>query len=69
MKKKLIALLMFLFLAACGFEPLYVQKKHDNLWFFGGEFDRSISSEMAQIKLLPAVSGLGSLSAMICWIC
>lgn len=51
MKKRLIALSMFMFLAACGFEPLYVQKKHDNLWYFGGEFDRSISSEMAQIKV------------------
>lgn len=51
MKKRLIALLMFMFLAACGFEPLYVQKKHDNLWYFGGEFDRSISAEMAQIKV------------------
>ena len=51
MKKRLIALSMFMFLAAGGFEPLYVQKKHDNLWYFGGEFDRSISSEMAQIKV------------------
>lgn len=51
MKKKLISMMMVTFLAACGFEPLYVQKKHNNLWYFGGEFDRSISSEMAQVKV------------------
>lgn len=51
MKKKLIGMIMVTFLAACGFEPLYVQKKHNNLWYFGGEFDGSISSEMAQIKV------------------
>ncbi len=41
----------FLFLSSCGFEPLYVQKEHDNLWYFGGDFDTSISSEMAKIKV------------------
>ena len=51
MKKKLIGLMMVTFLAACGFEPLYVEKKHNNLWFFGGEFDSSISQEMSQIKI------------------
>ena len=50
MKKKLIALLMIMFLAACGFEPLYVQKKHDSLWFFGGEFDRSIKIGRASCR-------------------
>ena len=49
--KKICSLLAVLFLAACGFEPLYVQKKHDNLWYFNGEFDRSIYSEMAKIKV------------------
>ncbi len=49
--KKICSLLAVLFLTACGFEPLYVQKKHDNLWYFNGEFDRSIYSEMAKIKV------------------
>lgn len=49
--KKIIALCLISFIAACGFEPLYVQKKHNNLWYFGGEFDTSITSEMAQIKI------------------
>ncbi len=49
--KKFVAVCLFGFLAACGFEPLYVQKKHDNLWYFGGEFDTSITAEMAQIKV------------------
>ncbi len=38
-------------LSACGFEPLYVQKKNNNLWYFSGDFDVSITSEMAQIKV------------------
>lgn len=49
--KKILALCLVSFIAACGFEPLYVQKKHNNLWYFGGEFDTSITSEMAQIKI------------------
>ncbi len=49
--KKIIAVCLISLIAACGFEPLYVQKKHNNLWYFGGEFDTSISDEMAQIKI------------------
>lgn len=49
--KKIVAICLVSFIAACGFEPLYVQKKHNNLWYFGGEFDTSITSEMAQIKI------------------
>lgn len=49
--KKLLSLCLVCFLAACGFEPLYVQKKHDNLWYFGGEFDTSITEAMSQIKI------------------
>lgn len=57
--KKIVVLCLVSFLAACGFEPLYVQKKHDNLWYFGGEFDNSISSEMAQIKVQPIEQRFG----------
>lgn len=49
--KKYCLLICFLFVAACGFEPLYVQKKGNGLWYFGGDFDSSITNEMAQIKV------------------
>ena len=45
------ALLLLFSLTACGFDPLYVQKKQESLWYFGGEFDTSISTEMAKIKV------------------
>lgn len=50
-KKLILGMLSLVLLAGCGFEPLYVQKKHDNAWYFNGEFDTSISSEMSQIKV------------------
>ena len=38
--KKIVLATAFLFLAACGFEPLYVQKTGDNSrWYFDGDFD------------------------------
>lgn len=49
MNKKLIVIVGICLLAACGFEPLYVQKKGGG--FFGGEYDQSISSEMAKVKV------------------
>ena len=49
--KKCWLLFLVLFISACGFEPLYVQKKQESLWYFGGEFDTSISAEMAKIKV------------------
>ena len=51
MMKKFWLFFLVLFISACGFEPLYVQKKQESLWYFGGEFDTSISSEMAKIKV------------------
>ena len=51
MKKLILGTLSLVLLVGCGFEPLYVQKKHDNAWYFNGEFDTSISSEMSQIKV------------------
>ena len=49
MKRKLLVALGFCLLTACGFEPLYVQKKSGGFW--GGEYDQSISSEMAKVKI------------------
>lgn len=49
--RKFVVIVALLLLTACGFEPLYAQKKNDNLWYFSGEFDTSVSSEMAQIKV------------------
>ena len=49
--KKCWLLFLVLFFFFCGFEPLYVQKKQESLWYFGGEFDSSISAEMAKIKV------------------
>lgn len=49
--KKILAFCLLCLVAACGFEPLYVQKKHDSLWYFGGDFDTLITSEMAKIKI------------------
>lgn len=60
MKKiSIVFLSMVLVVSACGFEPLYVQKKHDNLWYFGGQFDTSIATEMAQIKVEPIADRFG----------
>ena len=49
--RKKYVLLLVLALCGCGFEPLYVEKKHDNMWYYGGDFDTSISQEMAQISI------------------
>jgi len=54
-------LLLVLFLSACGFEPLYVEKKHDQLWYYGGDFDVSISNEMAKIKVQPIANRFGQI--------
>ncbi len=51
MKKTVLTILALFGLAACGFEPLYVQKQHNNAWYFGGKFDTSITTEMSQIKV------------------
>ena len=51
MKKYLALVFGILFVSSCGFEPLYVQKKHNNMWYFSGNFDTSISAEMAKVKI------------------
>ena len=50
---------LLLLLGACGFEPLYVQRKSSGLWYFEGTFDTSISSQMAQIKIDPIANRFG----------
>lgn len=62
-KIKKITLVCFLplFITACGFEPLYVERKSDEKWYYKGEFDTSISEEIAQIKVEPIAERLGQL--------
>lgn len=48
-------------LTACGFEPLYVERKSDEKWYYKGEFDTSISEEMSQIKIAPIADRIGQL--------
>lgn len=50
-----------LMLAACGFEPLYVERHSDERWYYKGNFDASIANEMAQIKVEPAGERVGQL--------
>lgn len=57
--KKFVAVCLLFLLTACGFEPLYAQKKQDSLWYFSGEFDASVSQEMAQIKVQPIEQRFG----------
>ncbi len=46
-------------LCGCGFQPLYVEKKHDNMWYYGGDFDASINDEMAKISIAPISQRFG----------
>ncbi len=46
---------------ACGFEPLYVERKSGEKWYYKGEFDTSISEEIAQIKVEPIADRVGQL--------
>lgn len=57
--KKILVVLSLVFIAACGFEPLYVQKKAPTGWYFGGEFDTSISTEMSKVRVEPISERFG----------
>ena len=48
-------------LTACGFEPLYVDRYSDEKWYYKGQFDTSITNEIAQIKVEPANERIGQL--------
>ena len=59
--KKCRVLFLFLLVSACGFQPLYVEKKHNNAWYFSGDFDTSITQEMSQIKVEPIEERFGQI--------
>ena len=59
-KKNIIACVLAC--AACGFEPLYVERQVGNNWsYYRGTFDTSITDEMAQIKVERAPDRIGQL--------
>jgi LPS-assembly lipoprotein len=62
-KKTFVALaILTLCIAACGFEPLYVEKTSgDGLWYYNNEFDTDIVYEMSQIKVEGATDRIGQL--------
>lgn len=57
----LIASCLMLCLSACGFKPLYVERTSDEKWYYKGEFDSSITEEMAKIKVEPIAERIGQL--------
>lgn len=52
---------MLFLLTACGFEPLYVERKSGEKWYYNGEFDTSITDELAQIKIEPISDRIGQM--------
>jgi len=49
-------------LAACGFEPLYVEKTAgDDLWYYNNQFNTDIVREMAQIKVEAVSDRIGQM--------
>ena len=46
-------------MSACGFKPLYVERTSDEKWYYKGEFDTSITEEMAKIKVEPIADRVG----------
>lgn len=60
MKKIGLAVLVLFVVAACGFEPLYVQKtSKEDKWYFDGDFDNYVTDQMAQIKIVVTGGRLG----------
>lgn len=60
-KISILTVCLSLALSACGFEPLYVERKSGDKWYYHGEFDTSITEEMAQIKVEPISDRLGQM--------
>ena len=60
-KKIYTALCAFLMITACGFEPLYVERKTEDGWYYKGEFDTSITDEMEKIRIEPISDRFGQL--------
>ncbi len=48
-------------ISACGFEPLYVEKKSSSEWYYDNEFDTGIKNEMASVKVELIQERLGQL--------
>ena len=61
MYRKILLTLLVSMTAACGFEPLYVERTGDKGWYFDGSFDSSISQEMAKVKVMPIKDRFGQL--------
>lgn len=59
--KKVGVFVAILLLAACGFQPLYVQRTINDGWYDKEQFDTSISEEMAQIKISSIKDRFGQL--------
>ncbi len=59
MRKAGILGMMLFAVTACGFSPLYVQKEHDNKWYFNGKFNTSISDEIRKVKVMPIADRFG----------
>lgn len=60
-QKVILMLLAVLTIGACGFQPLYVQRENDNIWYFGGKFNNSIADEMQKVKIEPIADRFGQL--------
>ncbi len=60
-KKIFSALGALLIITGCGFEPLYVERKPDEGWYYKGEFDTSITDEMEKIRVEPVSERFGQL--------
>ncbi|HCU58902.1 MAG TPA: hypothetical protein DIC64_02865 [Alphaproteobacteria bacterium] len=58
---KLKILSLVFVLSACGFEPLYVERQSGEKWYYKGEFDTSITEEIAQIKVEPIADRIGQM--------
>ena len=61
--KKFFILTILILTSACGFEPLYAQKKPQTTGFyFSGDFDKSVTQLMASVKIEPAPERIGKKS-------
>ena len=58
---KYCAVAAFFALSACGFRPLYVERKGDAVWHYDGKFNTSIIQEMSKIKVEPVSDRFGQI--------
>ncbi|MFI3241672.1 MAG: LPS assembly lipoprotein LptE [Alphaproteobacteria bacterium] len=63
MIKNIFSVAILLLLSACGFEPLYAQKKPEtnSYFYFSGDFDTSVTDFMATIKVEPIPDRVGQI--------